>query len=97
MQTCPYDKVADTFGNSVSEIREEFRLAQKEDLAEAKRRGICSKNIIFHGINDTQATAKQCVRLVQITDGKYSPIKIVLGSEKENESLMLNLSVLKKK
>ena len=32
--------VADTSGNSVSEIKEAFRSAQKEDLDEARRRAI---------------------------------------------------------
>ena len=41
--------VADTSGNSVSEIKEAFRSAQIEDLDEAKRRAVRSQNIIIHG------------------------------------------------
>ena len=45
-------------GNGVSEIKEIFRSAQKEDLDEAKSRAIRSHNIIIHGVIEKHRSAK---------------------------------------
>ena len=43
----------------------------------------------------TKATIKNCIRIGTATKGSCRPLKIVLGSEKEKESLMGNLSSLR--